>query len=355
MRRVQDLRQRCRELGVTFQEMHFSRCVAGRRLIEALCEAETSADFMQTAVVMTHGVLASAISEYLRDNDNVYDLPSATLMEASRAELVDQMAWAETALAQLAVLPRGRPEAKYLGRIEALLAELPAALLTFQSRGTEAVVSGRRIGRLPFAESVLPRGFHHLEFRSSPLTAEADYPVRAKFHGINFLQEVQAADSTASLMFDAPDMPWEFFFDVSRHMWDESRHAMFGEQKLNSIGSSAAKEGLSGKAYAMRQTLAPLDRYAALTTQEADAFPGKHVGLKDALEHGDAMSAMAWSYDIADEAQHVRFGTKWLPVLVGKGGDPHSVEQVKADACNWRSSVLAKVYSPAGTNRKPDP
>src|SRR5262252_9376058 len=36
MRRVQELRQRGRELGVSFEEMHFSGTVAGGELIEKL-------------------------------------------------------------------------------------------------------------------------------------------------------------------------------------------------------------------------------------------------------------------------------------------------------------------------------
>jgi uncharacterized ferritin-like protein (DUF455 family) len=161
---------------------------------------------------------------------------------------------------------------------------------------------------------------------------------------------VQAADSCASLLFEAPDMPWNFYFDLSRHLWDESRHAMFGEKKLADLGTTAAEAGLSSKAYAMRQTLAPLDRYTALATQEADAFPGKHAGLKDALAHGDSVSAMAWSYDIADETQHVRFGNTWIPVMLEKTGEARSFEQVKEDAVRWRATVLAEVYKPAAAS-----
>ena len=144
-------------------------------------------------------------------------------------------------------------------------------------------------------------------------------------------------------------MPWEFYFDISRQLWDEARHSAFGESKLLELGSNAAEVGLSNKAYALRQTLLPADRYAALATQEADAFPGKHAGLKDSVAHGDRLSAMAWSYDIADETQHVRFGSKWIPVLLERLGDPRSFDQVKADACNWRQSVLAELYKPAAT------
>jgi hypothetical protein len=200
---------------------------------------------------------------------------------------------------------------------------------------------------LPFADAKLPSGFRHLEFGPEPLAKDADYTARSRFHAVNFLQEVQAADSCASMLFEAPDMPWDFFLDLSRHTWDEARHAMFGEAKLAELGINAAAAGLSTKAHAMRQTLTPLDRYAALSTQEADAFPGKHAGLKDAVAHNDALSAKAWSYDIADETQHLRFGTRWIPVMIEMVAEPRSYEQVKEDACNWRESVLAEVYKPA--------
>src|SRR6476660_1994176 len=39
LRRVQDIRQRGRELGVSFEEMHFSSTVAGRESLGALCHA----------------------------------------------------------------------------------------------------------------------------------------------------------------------------------------------------------------------------------------------------------------------------------------------------------------------------
>ena len=146
--------------------------------------------------------------------------------------------------------------------------------------------------------------------------------------------------------FDAPDTPWDFNFDLARHMWDEARHATFGERKLADLSLTDAT-GFSSKAYTMRQTLALVDRYAALSTQKADAFPGKHTALKDAIAHGDSVSAMAWSYDITGETQHVRFGAKWIPIMIGKIGEPRSAEQVRVDSENRRVAVLVEVYKPA--------
>jgi hypothetical protein len=351
-RRVQDLRLRGRELGVSFADMHVSEASPARALIEALASAPTVADLFQAGMIDVAAVLTSAIDDYLKRNDNVYDLPSVPLLEADRDEIKHLQQWAQAALVVLVEKTGAKPDPVYRQRIAALAADLPTLLQEHSPRRAAPVRQGRRIGRLPLATGKLPLEFRLLEFGPEPLSKENTYAHRERYHAINFLQEVQASDSCASLLFDAPDMPWEFYFDLSRHMWDESRHSMFGEKKLLALGSSAAEAGLSDKAYAMRQTLAPHDRYAALTTQEADAFPGKHHGLKDAVEHNDSVSAMAWSYDISDETQHVRFGNKWLPVMLATIGEPRSVDQVKADACNWRESVLAQVYKPAGAALK---
>jgi hypothetical protein len=347
LRRVQDLRLRCRELGASFEEMHFSANVAGRALLDQLCHAPSPADLLQAGMVVIHGTLIAAIEDSLKRNEGIYDLPSMPLLEADRDELQAQIAWAQVALHELAGQGSVIPDENFVARIKTLCVDLPAALRAHSERNPVPVETGRRIGNLPFADAKLPLGFQHLEFGPEPLPANPAYPDRERYHAVNFLQEVQAADSCASMLFEAPDMPWEFFFDLSRHMWDESRHAMFGEAKLLELGTNAAAAGLSTKAYAMRQTLAPLDRYAALSTQEADAFPGKHAGLKDALAHNDALSAKAWSYDISDETQHLRFGSKWIPVMMEKTDDPRNYEQLKEDACNWRLSVLAEVYKPA--------
>lgn len=347
LRRVQDLRLRGRELGLSFQEMHVSGSVAGRAFLDALCAAPSVADMFQSAIVVTHRMLIASIEEYLKRNDTVYDQPSVALLQADRDELQAQIEWAQTALRTLVEERGDRPDAAFVARIEDLGTNLDRELSTTATRGGAMLKVGRRIGVLPYAEAALPTGFRPLEFGPDPLPKENSYAERERYHAVNFLQEVQATDSCASMLFEAPDMPWDFYFDLSRHMWDESRHAMFGERKLAELGTSAPAAGLSNKAYAMRQTLSPLDRYAALSTQEADAFPGKHVGLKDSIEHGDSTSAMAWSYDIADETQHVRFGAKWIPVMIEKTAEPRSYEQVKHDACNWRVSVLAEVYKPA--------
>jgi len=340
-RRVQDLRMRCRELAAVGTTKHLSRAVPRLDLVEAICEAPDANAAFRAIFAVVKPALHGALNDYLQDDLRVFDAPSLPVAEANLEELDRQIACANGQKELGADCP-----SDWLAYIEALSEGLASALEVGSAVSAEPVVKGRRIGSLPVMRSVIPDGFCEGLTKRPPADSEK-YQDREVFHAHNFLMEIQAADSCASLLFEAPDMPWDFYFDTSRHMWDETRHCQFGEIKLRELGLDIREVGMSNIAYVVRQTLDPLDRYAALTTQEADAFPGKHAGLKDAISHGDSLSARAWSYDISDETQHVRYGHKWIPVMIEETGEPRSYEEIKRDAENWRRDVLAAVYSPA--------
>lgn len=339
-RRVQDLRVRYRELGGGAAAKHLSRGVAGVELIEALCQAPSADAAFRAVFGLVKPALRGVLESYLRDDLRVFDAPSIPVVEANLAELDRQIAWAKDQPELQTAVPE-----TWWKQIETLTARLGAAMQT-GSVSAMPVRKGRKIGTLPILRSVIPTGF--TEGRAlRPEGYDTDYRKRELFMGHNFFMEIQAADSCASLLFEAPDMPWDFYFDTARHMWDETRHCEFGELKLKSLGVDIRDIGVANTAYVLRQTIDPIDRYAALTTQEADAFPGKHAGLKDAIDNRDELAARAWSYDIADETQHVRYGHKWIPVMIEETGEPRSYDEIKRDAENWRRDVLAVAYSTA--------
>jgi hypothetical protein len=339
-RRVQELRVRCRELGGTFLPKHTSQAAAGRKLIEALCHAKDAEAAFSATFALIKPRLRRVIHSCLHVDLRVYDAPSIPVLQDNLAELDRQLTWAQQQPEYQAVAPSDWRHliSNLADGLEEGLADRPS--------GAEPTRTGRRIGTLPIPRSAIPEGFKEI-VSGTPASEGTDYSHRGLYHAHNFLMEIQASESCASLLFEAPDMPWEFYFDLSRHMWDEMRHCEFGELKLRSLGRDIREMGLSNTAYVLRQTIDPLDRYAALTTQEADAFPGKHAGLKDSIENDDAISARAWSYDIADETQHVRYGQRWIPVMIQETGEPRSYEQLKRDAENWRRDVLAAVYAPS--------
>ncbi len=339
---VQDLRERHRELGVAPGETHLSQAAPSRALLDLLCAAPAPMDAIEAVYAQVKPRLGDWLGVLLREVRGVYDLPTVPLLETNVELLQRQIAWARDRVTPAA----GGSSRDFQDRVQVALKNFPEDMALVERRRAVAVRSARRIGRLPLSDAVIPHGFSVRATLPAKPAPGRPYAEHEYFYAMNFLQEVQASDSCASLLFEAPDLPWDFYFDAARHMWDESRHAMFGRLKLESLGIAVTEVALSTTAYRLRQTIAPHDRYAALTTQEADAFPGKHLGLKAALEHNDALGAMTWSYDIADETQHVRYGQKWLPALIKAVGDPRSPEQVRADAENWRATVLTTVYRP---------
>ncbi len=86
--------------------------------------------------------------------------------------------------------------------------------------------------------------------------------------------EIQAEDYYASLLFEAADLRWECYFDLSRHIRGESWHCEFDEMKLRALRRDLWEMRLSTIDYTARQTIDPLDSYAALPTQDADAVMG---------------------------------------------------------------------------------
>jgi hypothetical protein len=339
-RRVQDLRTRCRELTGVAGSLHLSKGIAGQELLASLCAAPSAHAAFRAIFGIVKPKVRSILEGALSDRLRVFDAPSTPMIEANISELERQSAWAKAQPEIQMAAP-----ADWLAQIHTLAEGLCEAAMKGGTTA-EPVVRGRKAGNLPVLRSVIPEGFRNSIAKISHLD-RSDYPARELFHAHNFLMEIQAADSCASLLFEAPDMPWEFYFDLARHMWDETRHCEFGEMKLRALGCDIREMGLSNTAYVLRQTLDPLDRYAALTTQEADAFPGKSEGLKDALEHRDELLARAWSYDISDETQHVRYGHKWIPAMINLTGEPRSYEELKRDAENWRRDVLASSYQTA--------
>lgn len=336
---VQDLRTRQRELGVALGAVHLSQAVPLRELFLLLGDAPSAESGCRAVYGRVKPRLAAFLEKVGEQEIGIYDLPSQPLIEANRDLLARQQAWASE------VLGHGDgSDAAFDDRIDQALMGMESSLLQSERPRAEPVKGPRRWGCLPLLDAVLPDGFAARTFRPERDSGDTSYSALEHHFAANFLQEVQASDSCASLLFDAPDLPWEFYFDCARHMWDESRHSVFGEKKLEALGITKESVGLATTAYRLRQTLLPHDRYAALTTQEAEAFPNKHKGLRAALENNDSLGAMTWSYDIADETQHVRYGQKWLPVMIAASGDPRSLDQVREDATHWRKVVLTVAY-----------
>ncbi len=159
----------------------------------------------------------------------------------------------------------------------------------------------------------------------------------------SYSQEMLAAETCALILFESPKMPWQFVFDTARHCYDETRHCKLGIEWLERHGLDYKKVPQNTKIYEWRSQYDPATQYCLLTRgNEAHAFPHRHQSLALYEEAGDQISAQFVSYDMADERQHVAYGTKWLPDLMKSHGIKMPVDQfIEETVERWHAEYIS--------------
>jgi hypothetical protein len=159
----------------------------------------------------------------------------------------------------------------------------------------------------------------------------------------NYSQEMLAAETVALIMYQSPDMPWGFIYDSARHCYDETRHCMLGIEWMAHHGLDYKTVPQNTLIYEWRSQYDPATQYCLLTQgNEAHVFPYRRESLKAYELSGDQLSAQYVSYDMADERQHVAYGTKWLPELMEKNNIELPVDQfVEETVALWNEEYTS--------------
>jgi hypothetical protein len=137
---------------------------------------------------------------------------------------------------------------------------------------------------------------------------------------ISHFNEIWAAEVPASVMWDLDGEPWDFYMDLARWTWDETRHSTMGWRVLEGWGWDVpdlvpwanALYNSTGSTPA-RQRLSLLHFYEEGLLRSGT----KQIELKILESAQDDNSSMDMDYDWADEAIHVNYGYTWLKHLLG--------------------------------------
>lgn len=159
----------------------------------------------------------------------------------------------------------------------------------------------------------------------------------------SYSQEMLAAETCALILYESPKMPWQFVYDTARHCYDETRHCKLGIEWLERNGLDYKEVPQNTKIYEWRSQYDPATQYCLLTRgNEAHAFAYRQKSLALYEEAGDLLSAQFVSYDMADERQHVAYGTKWLPQLMKVHGIDLDVDQfMEETVAMWHAEYMS--------------
>ncbi|MEO1664876.1 MAG: DUF455 family protein [Chloroflexota bacterium] len=260
--------------------------------------------------------LRDAYQQYVETTFDIYDHPSVIVFRQILPIRDAQIEWAERVISEMADTGEKRRQVQ---RWKQFAMNVLAAIggVNGEAEGSQMPVPP------PSYSSLLPFSEAHRDDRFTVSVAspakpdENDHAAYVVWQFSNYVQEMQAAETLATVMWEVENMDWEFYYDIARHCWDEVRHSELGETRLDQLGYHISDFPSSIGSYGWRQLFNPLIRYCALTyVIEADSFKMKHDSYQKYIEVGDMDSAQPIMYDIMDETMHVRFGQKWIPPLM---------------------------------------
>ena len=294
------------------------------RLTLLMDEAERAEGSVEVAVTL-YGLLKPALlaacERHLATTNPLVDFPTCRILRMIIVEQREQLAWGAEALAELTTSPEAYEQAaRWRAHLECYLAAA-GGVAGDEPRG-DAVPPVRSA----VADGPLPLTARDARF---PIvgeyeTAPADTRERLLRMMKVRMNEMGAAECIAATMTQTPGMPWEYYHQLARHLWDETRHSAFGEVALREEGYpnyDAFPERVA--ILDLYFALSPLERYTLLGIAiENGAMkypPGKRAEYewcRDEAQH--PLLTTYQDYDWADEVIHAQIARRWcLPQFEG--------------------------------------
>lgn len=303
----------------------------------ALGAAPSDVAFSAGMHIVWTGAMIDAYRTLLDEAHPIQDRPTVPMLERILADKERQRAWGEATVHAWTGDGATRREVdrwiRYVG-------EVLHAAGGVDGRDDEHPMPEPLPGvatPLPFLHAARDDRFD-LALATGVPAAEDDRMGQVLYQFANYGAEMQAAETLGSVLYEADGLPWEFYFDVGRHAYDEARHSRMGEMRLAELGHHISDFPHSVANYTWRQLMDPMRRYCTLTyVIEADSFAYKHDTYRQHVAHGDHASAQAVLFDIADETLHVRWGAKWVPELMQVHGYEGTLDALVAE-CRQRTA-----------------
>lgn len=326
-----ELRTRLWELRVTHPDRKPDPAVPF--LVRGFASAQADHEFLAGLYLVFKTGLVAAYRAVLTGTHGVYDAPTIAAIKRILPEKEAQLAWAAREIKVLLDTDEKERQAeRWMEYVRRLIAQIGGLAGRLATPPDEPVPPPPGYAcPLPFPQAKRDDRFT-LTLASPPIPDEDDREARVLFQFFNYTQEMQAAETLGSLLWEADDMEWEFYYDVARHCYDEERHSALGEARLRQLGHHVWDFPNHTANYAWRQLYDPLRRYCVLTyVIEADSFKYKHQTYQEHLRNQDMESAEAVLFDIMDETLHVRFGQKWTPKLMERLHYDQPLDQLVAE------------------------
>jgi hypothetical protein len=315
------LRQRVTEMRTPPHHLDKAPDPALEALLHELAHADGTLPLLIGIYRIIKPAMRDSYREHLADSHPLADQPTRRLIKFALEEEEDQISWGEDAIQALVNvhgIPVDDPKlVAWESRIRAFLAAAggiggEAPRLDATSLPSARPAATPPTGIMPARDERFP----HV-WRSRGVVPDETQPVHERLWWMMNvrLNEMHVSELIATVIADWTDQPWEFYHDLARHLWDETRHCMLGEVAFASQGIDFTQipTHIGFAEYPNRELPAP-ERYAFLWGIEQGLMTktGKQAEVALAREGGDERATVFQDFDWADEVLHAAIGRRWL-------------------------------------------
>jgi hypothetical protein len=339
-KRCRTLRERVQDFGIPQPDKQIA--VQWTNLVRHLLSAENANFFIAAFYRVIKREQAAAYREYAECTLRLNDAPSVEALEDHLPALERQIAWGKQYMEAGGV---SAEEEQKIERFEdGIRSHIDALGGLYVGMPTEAAESLQNYSEYQVpAEMELEPAF---TWRSAERIFEAilgkdiEQEEHPAHHSYTHFTELPIIDLCANIVYDGRHLGFDYVSDFLRQTWDEVRHSMMGFSRLQTMGIDPYTVPIPVGHYKAYTAQPLLERIAALTqVGEACSFVPKKKWSEMAKQHNDLLTALEHDFDVVDEKNHVKFGAKWIKVLMEKQKDARDFKELVSDA-EWAVRTL---------------
>jgi hypothetical protein len=286
---------------------------------EILCSA-TTGELIAGVYQKALPALRDAMERHVRDTNPLVDHPSLRVCRFALLEVNDMIDFGRRAAGSLIDEQTARSMAPWLKTLDDALGAAGSLDGVDATRGKAA--AARTYSTKPYVYDPVPRRDERfIDPYNRGVNPEAflydeRFPNNAKVLMMLFkrIRELDVPEMMAGIIAETRGKPWGYYRDMSRQLWDESRHAMMGEVGFTALGIDWRKIPITWTwSLNLNTQLKAMERHAVLFFIEQGLMPrtGKRYEWEVGVASGDPLAGLFQDYDWADEVLHAAIGRQW--------------------------------------------
>jgi hypothetical protein len=328
--------------------------------LEELLRAEDTIELVAGIYGAVRPALVAALEEHLELLNPLFDHPTHRGLRSILREQEEMLDWGRAALAALTTTAELAAQASAFQDHVGQFLAAAGGISGDDFVAADAVLPEPRWDRSEYVMDAEPRRDARFVDPFNATAAIDEYyteetrPADERAFALAYkrLREMDVPEWMAPILFKTRGKPWEYYRELSRQQWDETRHAMMGEVALYFLGVPFYAYPIDMAAsVSLNREYSPLEAHLMLWHIEQELMPrktGKRWEWEIARLDGDPFFVALQDYDWADEVLHAQIGRRWL-----EADFPTSSERKAAGQELWdRWMPVLERYAEQSTRRE---